>query len=351
MTVDIPPLSAEITASIAIDPAYCRQFDLMLGRHPDELRELTDEEEQAAHWVHLLSRSARLTGADPFSRALALWRDNWPGYRPTPGAVRDFIEDAQERWRFLVPHCTPIGAVYFFRPTRRTIEENREVQRAYDESFERIKQYADASPLREGRRTWTTTFPVDDDWRALFEELCGISQEVKIRLGLDDGPAEFLRRYVTAHEAPIEELLHPRQFEHLIAEIYRAEGWDCHVSRYSKDDGVDIEASRMVGGEETVVLIQAKQNRSSRSVRGAARPVGVDDVKVFAATVRGEGRNSGVVVTSSHFTKGALEWALTKGQRVASLTLLNGEDVRRKLREISRARRGEVAAYLLSVHR
>lgn len=345
----VPPLSAEITASIAVDPAYSRQFDLMLGHHPDEMRELTEEEENAAHWVHLLSRSARLSGSDPFSRALALWRNSWPEYRPTPEAVRDFIEDAQERWRFLLPHCTPIGAVYFFRPISRSPEENREVQRAYDESFERMKQYAEASPLREGRATWTTTFPVSDGWRALFEELCGISQDVKLRIGLEEGFADFLRRYVTAHEAPIDELLHPRQFEHLVAEMYQAEGWDCCVTRYSKDDGVDIEARRTVNGEETMLLIQAKRNRSAHSARGAARPVGIDDVKAFAATVCSEGRDSGVIVTSSHFTKGALKWAITKGQRVASVKLLNGQDVRQKLREISNSRRGEAAAYFLSL--
>lgn len=349
MIAALPPLNAEITASIAVDLAYSRQFDLMLGYHPDEMRHLTEQEERAARWVHLLSQNARLTDSDPFFKALALWRDNWPGYRPTSEAVRDFIEDAQERWRFLLPHCTPIGAVYFFRPTRRSLGEHDEVQRAYNESFEQLRRYAETSPLREGRVTWTTTFPLSDRWRALFEELCGLSQNVKDRLGLDEGPTDFLRRYVTAHDAPIDDLLHPRQFEHLIAEIYRAEGWDCHVTRYSKDDGVDIEARRKVDGEETVLLIQAKRNRSARSARGAPRPVGIDDVKSFAATVSAEGKDSGVVVTSSHFTKGALKWAVTKGQRVASVTLLNGEEVRRKLREICLSRGGDAAAYFLSI--
>ncbi len=95
---------------------------------------------------------------------------------------------------------------------------------------------------------------------------------------------------MTAHAAPIEDLVTPRQFKELVADIYRTEGWHCNVTRYSKDNGVDIEATRNVNDAELIVLIQVKRNRSRGSDRGRPRPVGLDDVKTFAATVRAEAK-------------------------------------------------------------
>lgn len=175
-----------------------------------------------------------------------------------------------------------------------------------------------------------------------------MTESVKARLGIESKHPGLLRRYATANQVPVDELLDPRQFEHLVADIYRADGWDCRVTAYSKDGGFDVEAHRSIDGVPTVMLIQAKRNRSKSSPGVKERPVGIDEVKAFAATVRGEGRESGVLVTSSHVTRDGRDWAATKGQRVANLQFLDGNGIRARLLEISRRQEaGDIAAYLL----
>lgn len=343
------PLAAEIVASLAVDLRYADRFDLMMGIHPIEKRELTELEESAGNWISLLARDSKLDQMDEFSRALALWRDCWPDWIPSCEGRRSQDPNAEERWQYLLPHCTPIAAAYLFRPVGPRSPEVREaVERDYRGVFQDLERRARNSPLAKDHVTWTDTFFPSTALRQTFETLCGITDDVKSRLGLHDLDPGFLRRYVTANEGSIEELVKPNQFEYLVADMYRADGWTCHVTRYSKDGGVDIEATRPADDVPAAILIQVKRNRSKESQRGRARPVGLDDVKAFAATIRSEGKSAGVLVTSSHVTRDALIWAGTKGQRVANLTFVNGKQLRDRLHDISRrSQQGEVASYIL----
>lgn len=304
---------------------------------PDEERHLTEFEEDAGDYVTLLAPDAALDASDHFGAALALWSSSWPNWTPprSPRWNERRWALIEARWRHLLQHASPIGAAYLFHPAPpRSLEESELAKRDYQKTFETLQREASAHPIGSKRTVWTVTLHPSDESRVLFEELSGLTAPVKSRLGLDGGDPGFLRRYVTAHAAPVEELVTPRQFEEVIADIYRAEGWTCHVTRYSKDGGIDIEARRDVDGAEVVLLIQVKRNRSKTSLRGRARPVGLDDVKVFAATIRAEGNKDGVLVSSSHFTRGALRWAETKGRAVARVTFVDGEDVRARLETV-----------------
>jgi hypothetical protein len=137
-----------------------------------------------------------------------------------------------------------------------------------------------ASDTPKGRVTWVTSLhPATSRFRGIFEQLAGLDVATKSRIGVDGDNPGFWQRYLTTHAGAIDDLLHPRQFENLVGDMLHSEGWRCNVTRYSKDGGVDIEASRMVDDKETVCLIQAKRNRSRTSERGKARPVGLNDIQ------------------------------------------------------------------------
>lgn len=289
---DQSPLGSEIVVSLAVHRDFKRHVDLMMGFHPDEKRELTELEERAADYATLLAPTAVITMTDAFGRALSLWRDTWRDWSPSRGAPARFNRDTvEERWRHLLPHCSPVAAAYLFRPKGRWSLEEREIAETdYQRTFEELNRRAQASSIAKDRAIWTTSLYPSGTLRRVFEDLSGLSNDAKSRLGLDSQDPGFLRRYVTAHAAPIEDLVTPRQFKELVADIYRTEGWHCNVTRYSKDNGVDIEATRNVNDAELIVLIQVKRNRSRGSDRGRPRPVGLDDVKTFAATVRAEAK-------------------------------------------------------------
>lgn len=346
-------IAPDLIASFAVEACAAARVDLMLGVHPEEKRNLTEEEESAGCISPWVSATARLNAADSFTKALALWRDHWPDWAPTSGARGSLDKLIEERWRSLFPHCIPIGAAYLFRPIgSRSADERNLVGEDTRATFSEMDLKRANSTLAAGHVTWTVHLHPAGPLRAVFEDLAGLTGEVKARLGLDGHDPGFLRRYATAHNEDLDQLVTPRQFEHLVADLYRAEGWVCHVTRHSKDGGVDIEAARSLDGGGTVVLIQVKRNRAASSGRRRPRPVGLDDIKAFAATVRGEGRDSGILVTSSRITRDAVKWAETNGTRVASLSFVNGADIRARLTEIARAgRRTEIASYILRVLR
>lgn len=347
--LDQPLLTPEIIVSLAVEREFSAPLDLMMGVYPGGKRDLTELEERAGHWVTLLAANAALDGADEFSRALALWRDHWPTWTSSNESRRSFDKNIEERWRFLQPHCAPVAAAYLFRPTAPLRPEERQaVEREYCDVFNNVKQLGEQSSLVGGRIVWTASLMPGRRHRRLFEELAGLTSEVKARVGLDDRTPGFLRRYATAHDEAIDELITPRQFEHLVADMYRADGWECHVTPYSKDGGVDIEASRIVDGIPTVILIQVRRNRSKRRSGGKPRPIVLDGVKAFAATVRADGKDRGVLVTSSYVTRDARTWASSKGRRVAALGFVNGTEVRDRLWKIcQRLGTGDVGSYIL----
>jgi hypothetical protein len=93
-------------------------------------------------------------------------------------------------------------------------------------------------------------------------------------------------------------LLDAREFEWLVGEIFRREGWKVdEVGAHGAPDGnVDL---RMTRGKELAV-VQCK--------RWTAMHVGVDHIRAFAGTLMREGlaANSGYFVTLSNFTEQAI---------------------------------------------
>lgn len=90
-------------------------------------------------------------------------------------------------------------------------------------------------------------------------------------------------------------------FEKLIAELLLNDGWNVYHTRFGKDGGVDIIATRNL---EKIgyfkVIWQVKKYSASNSV-------GIDVVRQFGYLVMKTGASKGIIVTTGKFTRGALK--------------------------------------------
>lgn len=87
-------------------------------------------------------------------------------------------------------------------------------------------------------------------------------------------------------------------FEHLIADLWRAQGWEAEVEQQSGDAGVDIRAT-MVQPYNRKALIQAKRY-------GDKNPVGGPDVQQYSALKQQEPDvDEAIIVTTGRFTGSA----------------------------------------------
>jgi hypothetical protein len=118
-------------------------------------------------------------------------------------------------------------------------------------------------------------------------------------------------------------LLNAAEFEWLVGELFRREGWT--VDETGSQDGPDgnIDLRLRKGGESRIV--QCK--------RWTAWQVGVDEVRAFAGTLAREQlpTNAGVFVTLSSFTGQARDEALA-----LSLSLVEGPDLVARIEKVRR---------------
>lgn len=89
----------------------------------------------------------------------------------------------------------------------------------------------------------------------------------------------------------------PRQFEEVIAEMLAADSFKVRLTSQTKDDGYDIEAIKNICGFDVRFLVECKRNFEN--------PVGINVVRSFNDVLMRERANKGVIITTSHFTKGA----------------------------------------------
>lgn len=108
---------------------------------------------------------------------------------------------------------------------------------------------------------------------------------------------EELVRYLALHPEKMHEL-NPRKFEHLVAELFRDKGYDVELGRGTKDGGVDIRAFLRSDIGALLTLIQCKRNGTHNRVK-------VDVVRGLYGVVTRENASSGVIVTTSTFTRDA----------------------------------------------
>jgi HJR/Mrr/RecB family endonuclease len=120
-------------------------------------------------------------------------------------------------------------------------------------------------------------------------------------------------------------LLDAAEFEWLVGELFRREGWQ--VEETGRQDAPD--------GNIDLRLTRAGEHRIVQCKRWTARLVGVDDVRAFAGTLLREALpgSAGIFVTLSDFTEQARSEA-----RTAGVTLIDNRDL---YAHVEKARRTE----------
>lgn len=122
--------------------------------------------------------------------------------------------------------------------------------------------------------------------------------QVRIEMGSVN---EELIKFLAAHPERLQ-TLDPRYFEQVVAEIFRDFGYDVILTPRSKDGGLDVRAIRKDSVGTLLYLIECKRYASHR-------PVGVEIVRGLYGVAALEKATHGVIATTSHFTKGAKEFA------------------------------------------
>jgi hypothetical protein len=96
--------------------------------------------------------------------------------------------------------------------------------------------------------------------------------------------------------------LHWRDFEKLLATLLERSGWIVELTRGSKDGGIDVIAMKndsKIGAIKS--LWQAKKYHSKNKVQ-------LRDARELSAVREEQKATKAVIVTTSHLTKGALDW-------------------------------------------
>ena len=120
---------------------------------------------------------------------------------------------------------------------------------------------------------------------------------------------EELIKYFARHPDRLH-TLSPRKFEELVAELFKDMGYDVELTLISKDGGFDIRAVRKTGVGCGLTLIECKRYSHRNKV-------GVEIVRGLYGVVEQERATSGLVVTTSYFTKGAVEYQQDLQYRMA----------------------------------
>jgi len=314
---------SELLAAVAANPAEADRLQLLMSVHPDERRWLSEGEELEAHYPAL--RYLRRDCLDQ-TAGLDLWFRYFPELRNLEGCSIGDLHKAL--WHSVLGGCRVLRLAYAFRPLSDQRPAYEELQRLQSTFAEEI-----AAPNPRQTSLLTFTIPGAGLPAQIIEHKAGLLRLLKLRIGLMDLDPGFLLNYVAARSCSVTELFNPRQFEELVAVLYREEGWDVELTRPSRDGGKDVIARRVERGKPVIAYLEAK-----RYSRG--KPVGIRLIKEFVATVAGDGANGGFLLTTSHFSQPGQNWLADKGIRLAHVELLDQDKLASKVEALAGARPG-----------
>ncbi|TVL96614.1 MAG: hypothetical protein CV087_23545 [Candidatus Brocadia sp. WS118] len=93
-----------------------------------------------------------------------------------------------------------------------------------------------------------------------------------------------------------------RDFEKLIAILLEREGWNIQLTRGSKDGGIDVIAT--IENPEIGLIKSLWQAKKY----GIKNKVQIRAVRELSAIIDSQKATKGIIVTTSHLTKGAIDW-------------------------------------------
>jgi hypothetical protein len=117
-----------------------------------------------------------------------------------------------------------------------------------------------------------------------------------VQVDLAEINAELVR-YLADHPEKMYDL-NPRSFEELVAELFRAKGYDVELGPGRKDGGVDIRAFLRSDIGALLTLIQCKRY-------GPTHKINVDAVRQMNGVIHRDNATAGIIVTTSTFTRDA----------------------------------------------
>ncbi len=164
---------------------------------------------------------------------------------------------------------------------------------------------------------------VTDMIRPLFRLLYGAMAVVALIAALVSAVRTGFRRKLVDRQTGLPSLrdLSWREFEQLVGEAYRRQGYDVEeTGGGGADGGVDL----VLRGNGETVLVQCKQWR--------AQQVGVEKVRELFGVVTAEGADRGILVTSGQFTRDAESFKVGK-----PLVLVDGPALARLVRDVQKA--------------
>jgi hypothetical protein len=137
-----------------------------------------------------------------------------------------------------------------------------------------------------------------------------------------------LIQYFHNHPEKLYELT-PRQFEEFTAELLQRFGYKVRLSPKGPDEGIDILAEKQGKVGDELMLVQCKRFQKNKKV---SRPI----IQQLNSNIYDKNASSGLVVTTSSFSKSALEYIAQAKYRLRGadhikikewLTALNNKEI------------------------
>jgi restriction system protein len=109
------------------------------------------------------------------------------------------------------------------------------------------------------------------------------------------------------------DVVDPREFEKIVAELLQYKGYDVHLTKRTKDGGYDIIALTKVGGIPFKLLAECKRHKKT---------IGIDIIRSFCDVISREKANKGLIFTTSYFSPSAI----TRRNEMGALLELKNRD-------------------------
>jgi len=152
---------------------------------------------------------------------------------------------------------------------------------------------------RNGAQGYSRYVPLRDVFPQLFDGT-PVLQQPSARLEIVEVNDELLR-YLSRYPELLREL-DPRKFEEIVAKIFEDRDFEVVLTPQTRDGGKDLYAVRRDDISLLLYLVECKRYASSRKV-------GVEAVRALYGVKDAERASHAVLVTTSSFTKDAIEFA------------------------------------------
>lgn len=111
--------------------------------------------------------------------------------------------------------------------------------------------------------------------------------------------------------------LSPREFEEVVENVFKQQGFKTELTSQTRDGGKDIIACKVLAGKPFIVYIECKKF-------GNEKRVGVNVVRAAYGVQMNDKVNKSIIVTSSYFTDGAIKFA---AQQNTFIDLINIDEL------------------------